>query len=127
VARWGSVLHHQHRRLIRVIVSNRDHAQSRCPNGIVSLGCQSGTAVRSVGGSVGVPSSCSSLKMYAIRSSLPLSARTERSSLRLYAEGTYVPSSVHHAGAAAAKQPKELVHAGAAVSHDQEAHGWRYD
>lgn len=52
------------------------------PNAITSPARQFGTAAWSVGGSAGAPSSCSSLKVkLPIRSSLPMSAETERPTL----------------------------------------------
>ena len=58
VGRLGHVRNHQHRWLISIVIAHANHPQhSLCPNGIVSPARQLGTAVVSVGGSAGVPSS----------------------------------------------------------------------
>jgi hypothetical protein len=59
---FGHVLDYQHRRLVGVIVSGRDHAQRPVREADRVAGLQLGTALSSLGGSAAAPSTVSSLK-----------------------------------------------------------------
>jgi hypothetical protein len=63
LATWffGSLLKDEHRRLVCVVVSIATTRSDLLPSGTVSPGRHVGTTVQNVGGSAGVPSSCSSL------------------------------------------------------------------
>jgi hypothetical protein len=70
----GHFLNHQHGRLVGVVVSNVNHAQGFAPNGISFPALQFGTALASVGGFAGSPSTVSSLNRKAIPSPPSLGA-----------------------------------------------------
>jgi hypothetical protein len=68
----GRVRNDQYRRLVCVLVANANHLKRLFgPSGIVSPGRHKSTVLSIDGGSAGVPSSRSSLKVKVIQSSYP--------------------------------------------------------